>query len=66
MQDVAIPVSLQSSKSIHDIPFLLGSNTSFFTPPIQLIFSILFQHHVSKLSVIPDLLSKVPKFQHHK
>jgi hypothetical protein len=38
---------------------------SFLTWSVQLIFSILLQHHISNFQGISDLLSKASKFQHH-
>ena len=39
--------------------------SSFLTWLVQLIFSILLQHHISKLSSYSDLLPEASKFQHH-
>jgi len=51
MQNVTSPVSLPFTYFMQDIPLLLDSNTSsFLTWSVQLIFSILLQHHISKLS----------------
>ena len=41
------------------------SNTSFLTWSVQLVFSILLQSHISKLSRCFDLLPEASKFQHH-
>ena len=44
----------------------LRNTSSFLTWSVQLIFSVLLQHHISKLSrYFSVLLSKVSKFQHH-
>jgi hypothetical protein len=40
----------------------LCNTSSFLTWSVQLIFSILLQHHISKLF---QVLSEVYKFQHH-
>ena len=42
----------------------LCNTFSFFPWSGKLIFSILLQHHISKLSNISDQLSEVSKFQH--
>jgi len=44
---------------------ILCNTSSFFTQFVQMIFSILLLHHISKLQCISDLLSEVSKFQHH-
>jgi hypothetical protein len=48
------------------LPSLTQCNTfSFLTRSVQIIFSILFQHYISKLFRYSDLLFKVSIFQHH-
>ena len=48
--NVTNPVRLSSFYCMQDIPLILGSiNTSLLTRSVQLIFSILPRHHVSKL-----------------
>jgi hypothetical protein len=43
----------------------LCNTSSFLTRSVQLIFSILLQHHISKLSRYFCPVSEVSKFQHH-
>ena len=44
----------------------LSNTSSFLTWSIQIIFSILFQHNISKLSTFfSDLLPEVSQFLHH-
>ena len=54
-QDMTDPVSL-SSVIVCRMFFVSLSlrSTSFFTPSVQLIFSILLQHHIPKLSRYPS------------
>ena len=45
---------------------ILSNTSSFLTWSVQLIFSILLQHHISKLSrFFSDLLPEASNFQHH-
>jgi hypothetical protein len=46
-------------------PLTLSNTSSFLTRSVHLLFSILLQHHISKLSRYFDLLSEVSNFQHH-
>jgi hypothetical protein len=43
----------------------LSNTSSCLIWSVQLIFSILLQHHISKLTSISDLLPEASKFQHH-
>ena len=47
------------------LSFLTLGNTSSFTRLVQLIISILLQHHILKLPGISDLLFEASKLQHH-
>ena len=43
----------------------LSNTSSFLTWSVQLIFSILLQHHTLNFPGVSDLLSGASKFQHH-
>jgi hypothetical protein len=44
------------------VSFIFDFNTSFFTQPVQMIFSSTLQHYFHGVS---DLIAKVSMFQHY-
>jgi hypothetical protein len=62
---IQLAFSLLISCRIFLCSLTLSNTYSFLTCSVQLIFSILLQHHISKLPAVSDLLPEASKFRRH-